>query len=344
MIEGRAISGELARHKRFVAWAVALSCVVHAGAVTVLLVWRMQFEWGPRPDRLTDVAGATLLSFTPDQPAAVEPATAVEAPPAPVEQPAAAPKEVDERFGTPTPPAPEVPDAPPARSLISDAPPTSLLQPPEMSNRHEPRASFAGVEASPARRIVYLVDASGPMASSLKFVKEELTRSVARLNEDQSFQVIIFRTPVGTSSVDLSYFAVSNGSPSITQATRQAKVALANWLPRVRPGGKSEVLPALRAGLADNPDLVFVLTRSINRSVGFDAEANNREVLDALESINPLNASGKRPARIKTIQFLDDDPTGLLQEIAERHGDGAGSYRLVGRTEVLQQERDGEKK
>ena len=95
---------------------------------------------------------------------------------------------------------------------------------------------------------------------------------------------------------------------------------------------------------ADNPDLVFVLTRSINRSVGFDAEANNRDVLDALESINPVNASGRRPARIKTIQFLDDDPTGLLQEIAERHGDGAGSYRLVGRTEVLQQERDGEKK
>jgi hypothetical protein len=315
-----------------------------------MLVWRMQFDFGPRPNRLTDVAGATLLSFTPspevlNQEPVPEPAPApTPTPPTPDENlPTPAPKQVDERFGVPTPPTPEPdPDAP-VRSLISDAP-SGPPVPPVVPVKKQPKASFAGVEASPARRIVYLVDASGAMTSSLKFVKEELTRSAARLNEEQSFQVIVFRTPVGSSSVELSYFSVNGGSPSMTQATRRAKIALANWLPQVRPGGKSEVLPALRAALSDSPDLVFVLMRSINRSVGFDAESSNRAVLDALEGLNPKDAQGHRPARIKTIQFLDDDPTGLLQEIARHHGDGAGSYRLVGRTEVLRQEREGEKK
>ncbi len=344
MQDVRVIPGEVPRHGRLVAWAVTSSCIVHVAVVAALLVSRVRFDFGPRPDRLTDVAGATLLSFTPEPvPQPVEQPEA-KAEPAPAAQAPAPPKEVDERFGEPTPPAP-VQDAPPApRSLISDAPAAAASPAPAVPGPHmQPRASFAGVEASPARRVVYLVDASGAMTSSLKFVKEELTRSVARLHEDQSFQVIVFRTPVGSQSVDLSYFAVNGGSPSMTQATRRAKIALANWLPQVRPGGKSDVLPALRAALSDSPDLVFVLMRSINRSVGFDAEQSNRVVLDALESLNPKNSEGFRPARIKTIQFLDDDPTGLLQEIARLHGDSAGSYRLVGRAEVLQQERGGEK-
>ncbi|MFO0832449.1 MAG: hypothetical protein U0637_11505 [Phycisphaerales bacterium] len=345
MADGRANPFDAARHRKLTAWAIALSCVVHAGGVTALIIARTRFDFGPRPDRLTDVAGATLLSFTPTpEPVEEQPRPEEETPVAPAPAPPpAAPKEQDERFGVPTPPKPQTPTPDPPRSLISDAPGTTLLTPPpDQPARSHPKASFAGVEASPARRIVYLVDASGAMTSSLKFVKEELTRSVARLSEDQSFQVIVFRTPVGAQSVDLSYFAVSTGTPAMTQATRRAKIALANWLPQVRPGGKSEVLPALRAALADSPDLVFVLMRSINRSVGFDVEASNRNVLDALEGLNPKDADGHRPARIKTIQFLDDDPTGLLQEVARQHGDGPGSYRLVGRSEVLQQERTAE--
>lgn len=349
MSDARANPGDVPRHGRFVAWAMVLSCVVHVGAVAALLVSRVRFDFGPRPDRITDVAGATLLSFTPAPEPAPEPqvmdAPAPPTPQPPAEQPPAhAPKEVDERFGVPTPPNTVETPTPTTRSLISDGPTGPVATPAPVSSHPQPRASFAGVEASPARRVVYLVDASGAMTSSLKFVKEELTRSVARLNEDQSFQVIVFRTPVGSQNVDLSYFAVNNGTPAMAQATRRAKIALANWLPQVKPGGKSEVLPALRAGLSDAPDLVFVLMRSINRSVGFDAEQSNRVVLDALESLNPKDSEGHRPARIKTIQFLDDDPTGLLQEVARLHGDGAGSYRLVGRTEVLQQERGAEKK
>jgi hypothetical protein len=32
---------------------------------------------------------------------------------------------------------------------------------------------------------------------------------------------------------------------------------------------------------------------------------------------------------IKTIQFLEEDPTGVMRAIAERHGDGPGSYRVL---------------
>ncbi|MCA9300522.1 MAG: hypothetical protein KDA28_15735, partial [Phycisphaerales bacterium] len=54
-------------------------------------------------------------------------------------------------------------------------------------------ASFAGLRARKAASVVYVVDASGPMASSLSFVFDELRRSVARLGPSQTFQAIIFR-------------------------------------------------------------------------------------------------------------------------------------------------------
>jgi hypothetical protein len=201
------------------------------------------------------------------------------------------------------------------------------------------------VDAAPARRIVYVVDASGPMASTLKFVKEELTRSVTRLDPQQEFQVIVFQQPVGSSVTTLSSFAVSGSTPTLTGASPEAKASLSRWLPQVRPGGRSDPLPALEAALALNPDLVFLLTRSINRSVGFDAAAYRQRVMDALDRLNPVTSwlDGSTPSRrtrIKTVQFLDDDPTGLMQEIARVHGDGDGAYRLLGRSEVAKQARE----
>lgn len=330
------------RHSRAVVWACAASVVFHVGGGTALVLSRLHLNFGPHPDRLTDVVGATLLSFVPDEPPPVvtpEPQTPEAPAEVPVETAPAPVRVVDEAFGktelVPPPPV-EAPAAAP--SMISDAPAASAVQTPPKPR--VPRASFAGVEASPARRIVYLVDASGAMTSSLKFLKEELARSVARLHEDQSFQVTVFRQPVGSNETTLAHFAMDGSTPGLVGASRRTKVALAEWLPGVRPGGRSDVLAALEGALAQDPDLIFVLTRSINRSVGFDEQTHNARVLGALESLNARGITGHRRARIKTIQFLDDDPTGLLQEIARIHGDGEGSYRLVGRSEVLQQARE----
>jgi hypothetical protein len=339
---------------RLRAWSVVASLAVHAvffGAVAVSTL-----HMPNRAERLTDVVGELTLTIEPVERAATTPDPAPTQPEPQVEpepeppvvqesvEPTPQPEPVKQEisFVKPPPPPPRI--DPPKPSLIADHEPLegTGTQPAPPVPSPEPRASFAGVEASPARRVVYLVDASGAMTSSLKFVKEELVRSAARLNIDQRFQVIVFRQPVGSSGTSLVHFALSGSRPDLTPATREAKVALATWLAGVRPGGRSDPLPAIEHAMDMQPDLIFLLTRGINRSVGFDVDAHNRRVLDALERLNPRGMSGKRPARIKTVQFLDDDPTGLMQAIAEAHGDGPGSYRLVGRSEILQQARDGQ--
>jgi hypothetical protein len=179
--------------------------------------------------------------------------------------------------------------------------------------------SFAGVEGARAKRVVYVVDASGAMTSSLKFVKEELIRSIARLDPSQSFQIIVIRNPI-------EQFA-----DGLVPATGPVRMRAAAWLETIQPSGRSDPLPGLEAALRLKPELVFLLTRSIRRS-GTNAEwgQGSAATLDALDRLNPVDLhTGQRPAVIKAIQFLDDDPTGLLQDIARLHGDGPGSYRVL---------------
>jgi hypothetical protein len=97
--------------------------------------------------------------------------------------------------------------------------------------------------------------------------------------------------------------------------------------------GRSDLTIGLTEAMRFEPDIVFVLSRGISRS-GVNIEQRNADVLAALDRINPVMLSGSRNARIKTIQFIEDDPTDLMQQIADRHGDGQGSYRLVTREEL----------
>lgn len=183
-----------------------------------------------------------------------------------------------------------------------------------------------------AGRIVYALDASGAMTTSLRFVKEELARSVARLDATQSFQVVVFRQPPGAAEPIAEFF---DGVARLAPATEEAKSRLGAWLETIQPSGRSEPLAGLRAALGLSPDLVFLLTRSIRRS-GPDATWGNGPgaTLAELDRLNPRDGSGSRPTVIKALQFLDPDPTGLLPAIANTHGDGPGSYRVVKLEEV----------
>jgi hypothetical protein len=275
-------------------------------------------------------------------PQAGPPPASVETEPAPTPEPAKpaepvpAQVEIDPEMGTLPPPARPQPTITRPAPMITPNPPSNAATSSPVSARR-PTASFAGVEASPARRIVYLIDASGAMTSSLRFVKEELARSVARLDPSQRFQVIVFRRPLAggsdaTGSVE--YFAVPGGNPGVVNAERETKIALAPWLFKIQPYGASDPIIGLRAALSQEPDIIFVLTRSIRRSGGVDVEAANGRVLSDLDALNPRGWDGKRSAVIKTIQFLEDDPTGLMQAIAREHGDGEGSYRMIPRSKI----------
>lgn len=194
---------------------------------------------------------------------------------------------------------------------------------------HSPSGvTFAGLGASNARSVVYCVDCSGPMVTSLPMVLGEVRRSVARLAPTQKFAVVLFRTLDG--SPDIQTFA-----PALMRATLSAQERLDNWLAAADPSGRSCPLAGLEAAIAFKPDAIFLLSRSIERSGGGVWELGLQSTLARLESLNPVTQRGRRDVLIQTIQFVDDDPTGVMQAIALTHGGGAKSYRIIKRGEEI---------
>ncbi len=334
----------------------ALSLAVHT-ALAIAVRYYAWFE--PTPPRLTDIpVTETQLTFEAAPEPDIAPAPVNRADPLPPVEPVAeatAPAEVpSERAPRPEPIA-AAPDEKPAKpSDLSLAPPSRLPAPatklvPQPAPPPVPvaapirpaapsKATFAGVKADRAERVVYVVDASGAMTTSLTFVLDELSRSIGRLDESQQFQVILFREPppsggdgAAATATGFEIFHPPGARVAgLLRANDSNKDAVRGWLRTVRPLGRSAPLPGLRAALALKPQLVFLLTRSITRS-GSTPQwgSGNAAVLKTLDELNPHDrVTGRRAVTLKAIQFLDDDPSGLLRSIAEQHGDGPDSYTL----------------
>jgi hypothetical protein len=127
-------------------------------------------------------------------------------------------------------------------------------------------------------------------------------------------------------------------APVLVRATPSAKQLLHDWLAAIEPVGKSSPLAGLEIALSLKPDAVFLLSRSIQRSDGNVWELGLDATMGRLEQLNPVQggiAGPRRPVLIQTIQFLDEDPTGIMQAIGQRHGGGNG-YRVVKRQQDLQ--------
>lgn len=209
------------------------------------------------------------------------------------------------------------------------APPAAASAPSvDMRRAVAPGAAFAGLSAARVRRIVYVVDISGPMASSLPFVLEEVRRSVSRLDPSQYFQVVLFRDDIDTpDDPGAIVLTPSHATPTLLRATPANRASLAAFLTDLRPGGRSNPLAGLRAALAFHPDVIFLLAQGISRT-GPNARwgEGNSVILEQLDRLNPSNPRGRRRTAIKTIQFIEDDPTGLMQTIARVHGQSPDSY------------------
>jgi hypothetical protein len=210
-----------------------------------------------------------------------------------------------------------------------------------------PDISFAGLTASGGSRVrsvAYVVDASGPMVSTLPEVLAELRRSVDALAPTQRFNVILFRAldtevgagpdaRLGPESLRLLF------KDRLVDANPRHRAQLADWLTGVTPAGRSNPLDGLRAALAlrPRPQVIFLLSRSISRSSGGAWDLGLTRTMQELEALNPVDpATGRRPTVIKTIQFLDADPTGIMLQIAAVHGSGQiGADHVVLRREDL---------
>ncbi len=227
-------------------------------------------------------------------------------------------------------PAPETPALPEEKT----EPETLNMKTPAPAQRlarRYPEVRFAGLGASSARDIVYVVDASGSMVSSLPIVNAMLRESIAQLSSTQRLQVFFFQ--------DGDYLFAphpSDGNDAVRQkrlirATHENLRPVVDWLDRVRPRGTSSPILALQEAAALRPDAIFILSRAIGEQAW---GATKGDVLTALEKINPANPrTGRRPMTIKTIQFLEEDPSGMLRLIGEKHGGNEG-YMLITRDTI----------
>lgn len=314
---------------------LALSLVAHAAIVGVVVLSGWSFGGASRP------GGSARTEVRIDLPQPAERESGSSAPRRAIATPTVAVVDAAPRLTGLT--TPTVGAAPSLRSAAGEWGPSDLGAAAGAKDglRREGDAglgaTFAGLGAKRAANVVYVVDASGGMVSSLRFVVEELNRSVGRLSGGQKFGVVVYRELSGQPGAVVFDPARpgSNGDESsgLVPATAANKATLRRWLAAVRPGGRSNPLEGLQRGLRYGGDAVFLLCRSIRRSGGSGAGASvwgrgPTEVLAELDRLNPVQA-GQRRAVIKAIQFLEDDPTGVMQAIGAEHGDGADSYKVL---------------
>ncbi|MGD9689987.1 MAG: hypothetical protein AB7K52_10080 [Phycisphaerales bacterium] len=311
--------------RRWLRRGVPLGLSLAAHAVLIVLAggvaWQIALPPSAREAEPTEafIDVRTPLSRT------AEPADRAVRPPMPV-----APLPVSSSAGTaperaePARPAPppigrvEIEAAPPALPPVRTGPISATLDAGDPSP-----VSFAGLSAKRAVSVVFVIDASAPMVGVLPRVLAAVRESATALLSAQQFGVVVFHDEVAESF-----------SPRLVDATPRNLGRLADWLARVEPRGPSTPLEGLRAALSMNPRprVVFLLSRSIARSHGGQWGAGTRAILDELDALNPIDArSGQRPSVIKALQFLEPDPTGTMQALAERHGGGGTTpdYRVL---------------
>lgn len=300
----------------------AASLAIHAGlligltAVTIEVTRERPAE---RPRRVTLAAPTQPPPQSSDLPEPAEPSTGTPdaAQPIAIPEPGALAQALTDTARAPvrrtTAPAPAAP-APVAESILSP------------DNASVPRVRFGEIEAAPARTVVFVVDASGAVATAFTFVREELLRSIDQLSPTQRFQVVVFPGPENTDPV---LAPINNGKLAL--ASPASKRAVAEWMTTFRPRGRSAPLAGLRTALALEPDVTLLITRSIERTGPVTAWGDGMQAtLEELDRLNPVLArTNQRRTAIAAVQLLDEDPTGIMPAIAAIHGSGLTDYRVV---------------
>jgi len=164
-----------------------------------------------------------------------------------------------------------------------------------------------------ARKIAYLVDASGSLIDTLPFVIRELKRSINELSEKQQFTIFFFQAGE----------AIEVPPRRWKRATAEMKSEVADWISleagNIVPRGATTPIPAVKAVMRYNPELLFILSDNITGQGRY--EVDQRKLLELLDKHNP-----DRQMKVNCIQFLYPDPLNTLKTIAEEHG---GNYTFV---------------
>ncbi len=297
-------------------WGVSLGlhALLLGGAVLLFNSSRPAIGPPPEPAIISfyePAPGGVKLVDTVDPPKAV-----VTAAPLPTLQEVTADQALAETVARMLPPVPQVGPTPTA----PDSPQAGL-------DLTMPNVTFAGLGSGSAASVVYIVDGSGSMVSAMPLVVGELKRSLRQLAPAQRFAVIVFRN-----QKDSDYIVAPGGGGGLMRATASNVARVSSWLDTVSPGGRSNPIPALRLASELKAEAVFVLSKSIT-GIG-EWEPDKAAFLAEIDRLNPRDPrNGNRHMTIKTIQFLDRDPAGVLEAVGRLHG-GEDGFNFISREEL----------
>jgi hypothetical protein len=185
----------------------------------------------------------------------------------------------------PQPPEPAVADAPPepespqvAESIVQAEP-----QPDEVE--------FFG-QKSMVRRVCYVVDCSGSMYGRMYLVKDQLKKSILKLNSRQEFSVMFFME---------GQKILTSGGDTLIPATAGAKSTALELIESVRPSGSTDAGHALERAMqlkdasGKGAEVVYFLTD------GFDLDSASSRAF--VEKVNRLRSKHAPAAVLHTIGF-----------------------------------------
>ena len=185
-----------------------------------------------------------------------------------------------------------------------------------------------GLDAVAAKRIVYVVDASGSMLLHLSTVLHELQRSLATLHPKQEFSIVFFQQNKSITVPPRN---------SLRPATPHNISTVMEWIQtsgEVIPTGSSNPVAAIRTAMKLQPDVIYLLSENITGSGRYEVPPD--ELIAQLEKLNPVDPrNGRRRVQINCIQYLTKDSLGTMQRIAEIHG-GDDGYTFIERGRVGQ--------
>ncbi len=163
-------------------------------------------------------------------------------------------------------------------------------------------ASFFGLRAI-GDRFVFVVDRSGSMRGTrLACAKDELIRSINRLDCNARFTVIFYNT--------VYEMMTGNGLVVASDANKSRAVS---WIDTISASGNTSPVGAMEAALTMKPDAVWLLS-------------DGRFAENMIEEIGRRNVG--RRAQIHAIAFHDASGEKVLKQIA---GKNRGEYRFVKR-------------
>lgn len=208
-------------------------------------------------------------------------------------------------------------------SVISDAASRSLMArfAPDVT---EATAEFVGISMTNARRIVYVIDASGSMIPYLRRIIQELARSLDALSPPQAFGIVFFQ---GDDAI------VVPPVRELAPATPEAKLRALEWIDaNVVAQGGTYPPAAIERAMALEPDAIFLLSQDIRGYGTF--EVDQQELLDMIDRLNPVDpGTGRRKTVINCIQFVYEDELQTMRKIAEQHG-GPRGYKFLDKEEL----------